>query len=216
MVYDTDGYFDIDNIKPNSIDTNMLTVGSKSQQFVLIDVVLQANVNGLSNRFDCTSGTLAHLSIDDSEIIRWNLTAASFTMSDSGGYYLFAKCSKKTNTAIWYLTQEQLKVEPTEDPNNYYFQIGIVGSLRSDDNFRDFVTTYGFTRINGNTITTGKIVTSDKECYLDLDGNAFRIGDSSSSIDWNVSARKTLTLHNVRLLSDSGDTSNIGVYRGVY
>ena len=25
MVYDTDGYFDTDNIRPNSIDTNMLT-----------------------------------------------------------------------------------------------------------------------------------------------------------------------------------------------
>lgn len=86
------------------------------------------------------------------------------------------------------MTQEQLKVEPTEDPNNYYFQVGILGSVHSDDDFRDFTTTYGFTRINGNTITTGKIITSDKECYLDLDGNKFRIGDSSSSIDWNVTA----------------------------
>ena len=43
---------------------------------------------------------------------------------------------------------------------------------------------------NGNTITTGKIITSDKECYLDLDGNKFRIGDSSSSIDWNVTAKR--------------------------
>ena len=82
--------------------------------------------------------------------------------------------------------------------------------------FRDFTTTYGFTRINGNTITTGKIITSDKECYLDLDGNKFRIGDSSSSIDWNVTAKRQLTLHNVRLLSDSGDTSHIGVFRGTY
>lgn len=114
------------------------------------------------------------------------------------------------------MTQEQLKVEPTEDPNNYYFQVGILGSVHSDDDFRDFTTTYGFTRINGNTITTGKIITSDKECYLDLDGNKFRIGDSSSSIDWNVTAKRQLTLHNVRLLSDSGDTSHIGVFRGTY
>ena len=56
MVYDTDGYFDPENIKPNSIDTNMLTVGSKSQQFVLIDVILQANVNGISIRFDASAG----------------------------------------------------------------------------------------------------------------------------------------------------------------
>lgn len=216
MVYDTDGYFDPENIRPNSIDTNMLTVGSKSQQFVLIDVVLQANVNGLPNRFDASAGTLAHLSIDDIEIKHWNLSAMEFTLSSNKGYYLFAKCSKNSTDGIWFITQEQLKVEPVSDPNNYYFQVGILGSLHTDDNFRDFTTTFGFTRINGNTITTGKIITSDKECYLDLDGNKFRIGDASSSIDWNVTARKQLTLHNVRLLSDSGDTAHIGVYRGTY
>lgn len=216
MVYDTDGYFDGENIRPNSIDTNMLTVGSKSQQFVLADVVLQANVNGLPNRFNASAGALLHLTIDEKAVKRWNLSAAEFTMANNKGYYLFAKCSKKGNTGIWYLTQEQLKVEPTEDPNNYYFQVGIVGSLNSDDNFRDFVTTYGFTRINGNTITTGKIVTSDKQSYLDLDGNKFRIGDSTSSIDYNVTKKGQVTFHNVQLLSDSGDTSDIGVFRGTY
>lgn len=216
MVYDTDGYFDVDNIKPNSIDTNMLTVGSKSQQFILIDTVLQANVNGYPNRFEATAGILAHLSIDETVIRQWNMAAASVTLSESGGYYVFAKCSKVGSSGVYYITQEQIKVEPVSDPNNYYFQVGIIGSLRSDDNFRDFVTTYGFTRINGNTITTGRIVTSDGECYLDLDGNKFRIGDASSSIDWNVTAQRQLTLNNVRLLSGSGDLSYIGVYRGVY
>lgn len=216
MVYDTDGYFDVDNIKPNSIDTNMLTVGSKSQQFVLIDTVLQANVNGLPNRFDATEGVLAHLSIDDNAIKKWNMAGTTVILSETGGYYVFAKCSKTTDNGTFYITQEQLRVEPVSDPNNYYFQVGIIGTLHSDDNFRDFVSTYGFTRINGNTITTGKIVTSDGECYLDLDGNKFRIGDATSSIDWNVTAKNQLTLRNVRLLSDSGDLSDLGVYRGVW
>ncbi len=216
MVYDTDGYFDTENIKPNSIDTNMLTVGSKSQQFVLIDTVLQANVNGLPNRFDATEGILAHLTINEKEVKRWNMAAASVILAESGGYYVFAKCSKTSGNGVYYITQEQLKVEPVSDPNNYYFQVGIIGSLHSDDNFRDFVTTYGFTRINGNTITTGKIVTSDGECYLDLDGNKFRIGDATSSIDWNVTAKNQLTLRNVKLLSDSGDLSDLGVYRGIW
>ncbi|WP_280646688.1 MULTISPECIES: LamG-like jellyroll fold domain-containing protein [unclassified Dysgonomonas] len=216
MVYDTDGYFDVDNIKPNSIDTNMLTVGSKSQQFVLIDTILQANVNGYPNRFEATAGILAHLSINDTIIRQWNMSAASVTLSEAGGYYVFAKCSKDGSSGVYYITQEQIKVEPVSDPNNYYFQVGIIGSLHPDDGFRDFTTTYGFTRINGNTITTGKIVTSDGECYLDLDGNKFRIGDATSSIDWNVTARNQLTLKNVKLQSGSGDLSDIGVYRGVY
>ena len=215
MIYDPDGYFDTDNIKPNSIDTNMLTVGSKSQQFVLADVIMQANLGGDPNLFKATSGTLCHLSISDTDIRYWKIAALEATLSEAGGYYLFAKCSKKGDTGSWYLTQEQLKFEPTSDPNNYYFQVGVLSSVY-DASWRDFVTTYGFTRINGNTITTGKIVTSDGYCYLDLDGNKFRIGDKQSYIDYNVQQRGQITLHNVRLLSTSGDSSEIGVYRGEY
>ena len=215
MIYDPDGYFDTDNIKPNSIGTNMLTVGSKSQQFVLADVIMQANLGGDPNLFKATSGTLCHLSISDTDIRYWKIAALEATLSEAGGYYLFAKCSKKGDTGSWYLTQEQLKFEPTSDPNNYYFQVGVLSSVY-DASWRDFVTTYGFTRINGNTITTGKIVTSDGYCYLDLDGNKFRMGDKQSYIDYNVQQRGQITLHNVRLLSTSGDSSEIGVYRGEY
>ena len=216
MVYDTDGYFDTENIKPNSIDTNMLTVGAKSQQFVLSGCVLQANFGGNPNMFVATAGILSHLTIDNDKIRNWQMNEASFKLQSTGGYYLFAKCSKSGENGVWYLTQEQLKFEPTSDPNNYYFQVGIVSSLYADDNFRDFQTTYGFTRINGNTITTGRIITSDGECYLDLDGNKFRIGDSTSSIDWNVSAKSRLTLKNVSVASGSGDVVPLGVYRGVW
>lgn len=216
MVYDTDGYFDTENIKPNSIDTNMLSVGAKSQQFVLSGCVLKANFGGNPNMFVATAGILSHLTIDNDKIRSWQMNEASFELQNTGGYYLFAKCSKSGENGVWYLTQEQLKFEPTSDPNNYYFQVGIISSLYSDDNFRDFQTTYGFTRINGNTITTGRIITSDGECYLDLDGNKFRIGDSTSSIDWNVSAKSRLTLKNVSVASGSGDVVPLGVYRGVW
>lgn len=216
MVYDTDGYFDTENIKPNSIDTNMLTVGAKSQQFVLSGCILKANFGGNPNMFVATAGILSHLTIDNDKIRSWQMNEASFELQSTGGYYLFAKCSKSGENGVWYLTQEQLKFEPTSDPNNYYFQVGIISSLYSDDNFRDFQTTYGFTRINGNTITTGRIITSDGECFLDLDGNKFRIGDSTSSIDWNVSAKSRLTLKNVSVASGSGDVFPLGVYRGVW
>lgn len=216
MVYDTDGFFDTDNIRPNSIDTNMLTVGSKSQQFVLTGVILQANYGGNPNRFAASAGILSHLTIDPNKIRAWQMGAVAFELPSTAGYYLFAKCSKNGETGTWIMTQTQYKFEPTDDPNNYYFLVGILSTLYSDDNFRDFQTTYGFTRINGNTITTGRIVTSDGECYLDLDGNKFRIGDASSSIDWNVSRDNGISLKNVSVVSESGDVSPLGVYRGVW
>lgn len=216
MVYDIDGFFDTDNIRPNSIDTNMLTVGSKSQQFVLTGVILQANYGGNPNRFAASAGILSHLTIDPTKIRAWQMGALAFELPSTAGYYLFAKCSKNGETGTWIMTQTQYKFEPTDDPNNYYFLVGILSTLYSDDNFRDFQTTYGFTRINGNTITTGRIVTSDGECYLDLDGNKFRIGDASSSIDWNVSRDNGISLKNVSVVSESGDVSPLGVYRGVW
>lgn len=216
MVYDTDGFFDTDNIRPNSIDTNMLTVGSKSQQFVVTGVILQANFGGNPNRFAASAGILSHLTIDPTKIRAWQMDALTFELPSTAGYYLFAKCSKSGETGTWLMTQTQYKFEPTDDPNNYYFLVGILSTLYSDDNFRDFQTTYGYTRINGNTITTGRIITSDGECYLDLDGNKFRIGDASSSIDWNVSRSNAISLKNVSIVSESGDVSPLGVYRGVW
>lgn len=227
MVFDTDGYFDTDKIKATSIDTAMLTVGAKSQQFVLTGVIIEPNVSGNANRLNVSSGLLSHTALEKADlpaalqdilvgdIPTWTMGAAEFTCESDGGYYLYAKCSKQTFTGIFYLTQQQIKAEP-EGENFYYFQVGILSRNYTDDGYRDFQTTYGFTRINGNTITTGKIQTADGQCYLDLDGNRFRIGDSQSSMDWNVTANNQLTLHNVRLLSTSGDTSVLGVYRGTY
>lgn len=217
MVYDTDGYFDNENIRPNSIDTNMLTVGSKSQQFVLTGVVLAANVGGQANQFTASSGVLAHLTIQEDGVRTWNMAAQDVTLSQPGGYYVFAKCSKSGNNGVWFVTQEQLKVEPASDPNNYYFQVGIIGSLAEGGTFRDFTSTYGFTRINGNTITTGRIVTADGESYLDLDGNLLRIGDSYCSVTLsNSGSRKRITLKNVDVVSGAGDPVALGVPRGAY
>ena len=216
LVYDTDGFFNVDNIRPNSIDTNMLTVGSKSQQFVLSGVILHANYKGNPNAFAASAGILSHLTIDPNRIRAWQMDTRTFELPSNAGFYLFAKCSKTGENGTWIMSQTQYKFEPTDDPNNYYFLVGILSTLYTDDNFRDFTTTYGFTRINGNTITTGRIITSDGECYLDLDGNKFRIGDNSSSIDWNVSRNNAVTLKNVSVISESGDVAPLGVYRGTW
>lgn len=217
MVYDSDGFFDVDNIRPNSIDTNMLTVGSRSQQYLLLNTIMQANIDGNPNRFHVSAGQLAHFTINDDGTIRtWNMSAIDTTISQNGGYYVFAKCSKINNTGSYHITQEQLKVE-NADANNYYFQVGIIGSLDAVLNFRDFVTTYGFTRINGNTITTGKIRSSGgTDSYFDLDENQFRIGDNKTALLWNINNNGKLVLKGTMVQSGSGAENVIGVWRGNY
>lgn len=218
MVYDPDGYFNPENIRPNSIDTNMLTVGAKSQQFVLKNVVFQANANGNPNRFVASSGVLSHLTIDDSKIRSWNIGESVAGLESSSGYYLFAKCSKNGDSGTWYLTQEQMKFEPDRDPNNYYFQIGILSSVYPDDNFRDFASTYGYTRINGKTITTGRIESGSSASFFDLDGNAMRLGsDAGAALDFNSKGDGKLRIKGTIVQSQGGDDeSYIGCYRGVY
>lgn len=215
MVYDTDGYFDASNIKPNSIETNMLAVGAKSQQFLLRNVVFEANFGGDCNKFRASDGDIVHLTINEEGERTWTMSERIENLEEDKGYYVFAKCPKVGTRGMWHITTQQLKVENASDSDYYYFQVGIISSVRKGA-FRDFVTTYGFTRINGNTITTGRVATTDGNNYLDLDGNQFRMGNNQSFIDWNITQEGQLTLHNVRLLSSSGDTAAIGVFRGEY
>lgn len=215
MVYDPDGYFDNENIKPNSIDTNMLSVGSKSQQFILVDVILEANVNGLPNRFDASTGKLVHLTIDENAARIWNMGATTVTLTESDGYYVFAKCSKAGSNGVFFITQQQLKPENTEDPNNYYFQVGVIGSLHPADNYRDFTTTYGFTRINGNTITTGVIKSGGGSgSYIDLDDDRYRVGNNARHIAYNENGDGQLKLRGSMVQSPSGDTNPLTAPRG--
>ena len=215
MVYDTDGYFDASNIKPNSIETNMLAVGAKSQQFLLRNVVFEANFGGDCNKFRASDGDIVHLTINEEGERTWTMSERIENLEEDKGYYVFAKCPKVGTMGMWHITTQQLKVENASDSDYYYFQVGIISGVRKGA-FRDFVTTYGFTRINGNTITTGRVATTDGNNYLDLDGNQFRMGNNQSFIDWNITQEGQLTLHNVRLLSSSGDTAAIGVFRGEY
>lgn len=201
MVFDVEGNYYSEKIKPLSIETSMLAVGAKSQQFVLTGVVFSANYTGNPNKFYASSGVLSHLTIDPTNIRNWNMATAEFTLSDNGGYFLYAKCPKSGNNAVWYLTQDQIVAEPTTDPSHWYFQVGLVGTLHQDDHFRDFATTYGFTRINGRTITTGRIESSGGGyTYFDLDegeiGGAIKLKSGSSGLanlsEWpNLNSRIT-------------------------
>ncbi len=209
LIYDTDGYFDMDNVRANSIDTNMLAVGSRSQQFVLQNTVMQANRDGNPNKFYVSSGVLSHLTIAD-EIRSWNMSELNYILPNSKAFYVFAKCSKVGNTGVYHVTQEQLKVENPSDNANYYFQVGVIGSLDTSLNFRDFVTTYGFTRINGRTITTGRISSQTGRCYYDLDdeviaGNIKFIhnGEETDLGNWATETEESITSAQLLVLSST-------------
>lgn len=208
MVFDPEGDYYADKIKPESIDTMALSVGAKSMQFGLKDTVIQANYNGNKNAVFVKGGTLTHYSIEHGP---WTLIDETITLTNDSAYYIYVKCSKSDNSGSISISQDKINVEGIS--GYYHFLIGILNSVDSDLKARAISLMYGFTTINGSYITTGKIKSHSGESYVDLDKNEFNLGDESSSLSF---ANKKLTLKGTLVQSNSGDKSAIGVFRGSY
>lgn len=222
LLFDSEGYFDGNNIRPNSIETLHLSVGSKSTDFWLNKTRIEPNYQGNKSSFYVSAGELIHLRLQvaglgHTWIIATPLSATG--LIDETAYYLYAKCSKTALTGEWVLSSDQLPIEPSPADGYYYFLVGILFPVLESPTgvfARDYDFTYGMTYINGRIITTGRIRSIDGNNYFDLDQNKFRIGNTTSSLDWNVTSANTLTLKGAMVQSPSGATFPVGVFRGAY
>jgi hypothetical protein len=199
LLFDTDLYFDPTNIKPLSIETAYLAVGTKSRDFWLSNVTIKANYEGDVNAIYVSAGSLVHLQISITGlgytwVIGTPLDQSSLTPATA--YYLYAKCSKATLTGEWVLSSSQITVE--QEAGYYHFLIGMLFAVA--DGYRDFDFTNGMTYINGNTITTGKVQSIDGLNYFDLTEGKFKVGDDDAYVDWNVSASGMLTIKGAALI----------------
>src|SRR5690606_33686564 len=99
-------------------------------------------------------------------------------------------CSTSSLTGTWEINED---FQQTEAEVGYYlFNLGILYAVK--DGRRDFDFTNGMTYINGDRITTGTIKSLDGLNYFNLAEGKFMIGDSESSLDWNVTKPHELTL----------------------
>ncbi|MCK4447769.1 MAG: hypothetical protein KAW56_11910, partial [Candidatus Marinimicrobia bacterium] len=176
MVFDTDGYFDMGNIRPESVSTSMLSVGSKSTQFILSSVEIEGNYTSDVSKFHASAGSLIHLSIADA-IRTWTLSSNSQdSLVNETAYYIYAKCTKDPGyTGQVVVDSVQRKFD--DDPTYYYFLIGVLHSVV--DGVRGVSLTYGQTIINGKFIRTGKIESTDGQVYFDLDNNEIVLNKTS-------------------------------------
>ena len=165
LVFDTDGYFDAGNIKPFSIQTNMLTVGAQSQQ-LSCSVVFSVNDGGIVNKVDSKAGVLFSQTFNKS----WNIAALNTTIPDNNFRYVYAKCSKVGSSGTIFYTQSQIKFD--EDPNDYYFLLGILHTVT--EGVRVLSITIGTTTINGGLIRTGVISSLDGLTTFNLDTGEFK------------------------------------------
>lgn len=192
MVFDQDGYFDTGNIKPLSITTQMLSVGSKAGAFVLNGIVFQPGFNGVANRITTTFGTLSHYAIENN-IRTWNVAASDFLVPDNNARYIYVKCEITGNSATVLYSTDQIRVD---DQAGYYtFLVGVLHSVQ--DGYRKISLTYGSTFINGKEITTGRISSQNGITYFDLDTGeirgriVFRSGNDDQTIENNISTAQS-------------------------
>lgn len=167
MVFDPDGDYYTDKIKPNSVDTLALSVGAKSMQFALQDVVFEPNYQGQKNAVRVSDGTLTHYAIEE-QPRTWRVAqVVSQLGEDSTPYYIFARCPKDGNAATMIFSKSPVKVE--QEAGVYHFWVGVVNSVDATLQARSMSLTYGFSTINGRFIKTGRIESADGSTYFDLD-----------------------------------------------
>ena len=172
MVFDGEGYFDPTHIKPSSIETMMLSVGSRASQFVLQNIVITANsISGNKPNpnlitIQSNGGVLIHYAIEDKDR-SWSIQGGSVTLTTDGAYYVYARCAKASSTGSIIISQSKINVDDGNSAGNYHFVIGVISSIFNG--YREVTLTYGATRITGRTINCGRIESIDKKTYFDLD-----------------------------------------------
>lgn len=170
MVFDPEGDYYTDKIKPNSIDTLALSVGAKSMQFGLTNTVFQPNYNGNKNLVNVQGGVLTHYTIDEEKAVSWVLADGQTTLNgDTQAYYIYAKCQRTGTSGSIIFSKDQIRVD--QDAMYYHFWIGVVNSVDSELHARSIALSYGFTMINGRFIKTGRIESADGLTYFDLDNS---------------------------------------------
>lgn len=170
-VFDPEGHYYSEKIRPLSIETTMLATGARSQQFVLQNTRFEPNYEGNPNTVKVVGGTLVHYTI--AEIVKsWQLNTATFLNLVSGTvYYIYARCQKTGTAGNIVFDTVQRKVD--SDPTYYYFLVGSLSSAIADTDgkrpARLIALTYGATTINGRFLTTGRVQSADGQTYFDLD-----------------------------------------------
>lgn len=170
-VFDPEGHYYSEKIKPLSIETTMLATGARSQQFVLQNTRFEPNYEGNPNTVKVVGGTLVHYTIAET-VKSWQLNTATFSNLVSGTvYYIYARCQKTGTAGNIVFDTVQRAVDG--DPIYYYFLVGSLSSVITDTDgnrpARLIALTYGATTINGRFLATGRIQSGDGQTYFDLD-----------------------------------------------
>ncbi|WP_407517280.1 hypothetical protein [Elizabethkingia anophelis] len=166
--FDSEGYFDVNNIKPASINTKLISLGGRMQQFALPDVNFYLENNYTSLRY--TSGRIVHATIADTPRT-WYIPATTILNLSSVYQYVYIKCQRNGTNANILVTPNQITVE--QDPDFFHFEAGYISSIQNG--FRVCKMTYGFAQINPQEISIGRWTSPVGGDYIAFNENGIEI-----------------------------------------
>ena len=172
MIFDQEGDFYTEKIKPLSIDTSMLSVGAKYMQFGMAGTIFQPNYAGAKNRVVYTGGALTHYAIlDGSNPRTWTIGNGDVVLGSDDAFYIYAKCERDGVNGNILFSASQILVD--SDTTYYHFLIGVINSAGENDE-RAIALMYGFSTINGRFIKTGRVQSADGNTFFDLDSGTIQ------------------------------------------
>lgn len=216
-MYDPSGSFLQQVISSVSIHSMMALFGDETLQYQFVGSDWKTAITPIfsfdteTKKFLLPKSNVKHmtLSIDkmqpnrpDKDYKNWvvNQYLSDYLGDADKGYYVYMKCTKSfdqiddrmTGQADYFISEKEIVIDNIE--GYYCLWVGYLSKEFEGD--RSFRTVYGYTEILPGQMTVDNIYSSDGNSFLRLLDNQMKFGDDNSSLDWNVSEDKTLTMTN--------------------
>jgi hypothetical protein len=171
------------SVNPITVQTMALLVGDESLQYRFVDdmatpatVAHNIAFNATTKVLSSPAGIIQHMTLGiktissshaATEYKYWNVAlynSPALNEADKS-YYLYAKCSKSTQTGIFLLSETPIAIESVA--GYYHLLVGIL-NMENEDGDRSYVDLYGYSEILPGRITTEKITSPDGSTFIDF------------------------------------------------
>lgn len=217
-IFDTDGYFDPENIRPNSIETQYLAVGAKSRDFTTNKISMKAYKEGDMFKVSLSTGYINHRALwwgggdkapADVDKFTWGINDAVVQelSENDKDYYIYMKAERGTGLAEWFVSTDKLQYD--FDKDYYYLLLGVIYPVQEDR--RDISLVNGMAYISGGAIYGDVIKSinyvdddSNEGSMYDLNNGGIRIGNKLKGLVLDV-VNKVFKLFGVTLEFKNAD-----------
>ncbi|MDU1906326.1 MAG: hypothetical protein E6772_16270 [Dysgonomonas sp.] len=199
-VFDADGYFESGSIRPNTIETQYLSVGAKSSDFTTNKITMKVYKEDNTFKVILSAGYINHRALwwgggenppTDISKFTWSINdpLAQILAENNKDYYIYVQADCKSYLATWHMSTE--KIQTDADKDYYYLLLGVV--YPEQEGRRDISTVNGMAYISGGSIYGDIIksinyvddITNEGSMY-DLNNGSIRIGNEKRGLLFNT------------------------------